>query len=103
MDVGEPHPLLTGDRWKEENQLVFPSLVGTPTEARNLYRGFKIDTGKRGLAGYPLSRPAAHCRHAHAQTGRAPQSRTGAAWARGRYLDPEHLFARLANPAKRRC
>ncbi|NOH11525.1 MAG: site-specific integrase [Chloroflexi bacterium] len=40
--------LLAGERWKE-NEIVFPSTIGSPLEPRNLYRHFVEVTKKLGL------------------------------------------------------
>lgn len=37
MDL--PEKLFAGDRWREHN-MIFPSVIGTPLEPRNLYRHF---------------------------------------------------------------
>jgi integrase len=48
LKLQQEQRLFAGDRWKE-NDLIFPSTVGTPMEPRNLMRHFKSVLNAGGL------------------------------------------------------
>jgi integrase len=50
---------LAGDRW-QDNELIFPSAVGTPLHKSNMRKDFNRVLEKAGLTPHPLPRPAPH-------------------------------------------
>jgi hypothetical protein len=89
-----------GDRW-QENDLVFPSSIGTPMEWQNMVRDFKKPAPAIRFAQHPLPRPAAYSGNFNAEAGYPSQGGPGASWAFPDQPDARYLFPCIAIAAGR--